>query len=157
MFSYEPETRFDVSLTGVVSKGHGVASGSAPSSPYPQGTLSMQLPIFRSRGVNLSHFHRGTLNVNIQPLRFRLVNPDVTLRQVVWTDRIPPEDFSFCACLLHVHDSAYRAVVYYPHPETKVEHFQSESMIEIIAPFVPGLSAGTSVSLSVCGTQVLIR
>jgi len=154
MFSYVPEADFDLVVPGVIRQGHGVASGTAASSPYPHGTLALQIPLFRERGLDLSGFFRGTLNVDISPCRHALVQPDVTLRQVAWTDRIPPEDFSFCACLLRVHGTTHPALIYHPHPETKVEHFQNASVVEVLAPFVKGLTTGCRVTLRVRSDRV---
>jgi hypothetical protein len=106
--------------------------------------------------VDLGAFHCGTLNIEVGAARFYLVDPDITLRAVAWTDRIPPEDFSFCACLLEAAGGVHQSVIYRPHPETKVEHFQSESMVEIMAPFIPDLPAGSTVILRVCASQVKV-
>lgn len=138
----------------MVVKGHGVASGCAPDCPYPGGSLARQIPCFQQHGVDLTGFHRGTLNVDVSPQRCVPFNPDLTLRQVRWTDRIPPEDFSFLACLLVVGGTTYRGLIYYPHPETKVEHFQNDSLLEVMAPFIAGLNAGAAVTLRLRRCQV---
>ena len=156
MPSHSPEVDFDLVVRGVIRRGHGVASGSAAISPYPGGTLALQIPLFKQQGVDLSGFFCGTLNVDISPLRFQLTNPEVTLRKVAWTDRIPPEDFSFCPCLLEALRATHRALVYYPHPETKVEHFQNESVIEVLAPFIPHLGIGSRVRLRLRSSQVRV-
>lgn len=156
MFSHLPEAGFNLAVPGVIRQGYGVASGTAASSPYPDGTLALQIPLFKERGVDLSGFFRGTLNVDISPLCFALIKPDVTLRQVAWTDRIPPEDFSFCACLLEVERSPHPALIYRPHPETKVEHFQNPSIIEILAPYVGGLAVHSKVTLRLRRIQVQV-
>ena len=39
-------------VTGVVQRGHGVASGRGPNSPYPISSLRMQAPFFKARGPN---------------------------------------------------------------------------------------------------------
>jgi len=157
MFSYVLEADFDLAIPGVIRQGHGVASGTAASSPYPHGTLAQQIPFFRERGVDLAGFFRGTLNVDISPFHFAVAQPDVTLRQVAWTDRIPPEDFSFCACLLEAHGTTHPALIYHPHPETKVEHFQNASIVEILAPYVKGLGIGAMVTLRFRHSQVRVR
>ena len=40
----------------------------------------------------------GTLNIDIRPLAFELVEPEFTFRDVSWTDLHPPEHFSFSRC-----------------------------------------------------------
>jgi hypothetical protein len=54
-------------IAGRVVHGHGVASGRSASSPYPRGTIALQAPHFLERGVDLSPFFAGTLNVDITP------------------------------------------------------------------------------------------
>ena len=39
------------------------------------------------------------------------------------------------------------AWIYWPHPETKPEHFQPGGVAEVIAPPVPGLAYGDRVAL----------
>ena len=156
MFSYAPESDFDLVVQGVIRQGYGVASGSAASSPYPNGTLSLQAPRFKERGVDLSGFFPGTLNVDISPRRFALTRPDITLRTVAWTDRIPPEDFSFRACLLEAGGRTHHALIDHPHPETKVEHFQNDSVVEVLAPYVNNLAIGSKVSLRLRGQNVRV-
>ena len=154
MFSHAPEAEFSLAISGLIREGHGVASGRADSCPYPEGTLALQIPLFRERGVDLDAFFRGTLNVDIAPLRFQLVDPDVTLQNVAWTGRIPPEHFSFCACWLEVHGSSHQALVYHPHPETNAEHFQNASLIEVLARFVGDVMPGLDVTLRMRPRQV---
>jgi hypothetical protein len=153
-FLYEPEGQFDLALLGVISKGHGVASGQAVNTPYPEGTLAPQIPLFRELGVDLSGFFRGTLNIDVSPRRIKLRNGDVTLRQVRWTNWIPPEDFSFFACLLEVDDVRYRSLIYRPHPETKVEHFQKDAVLEVLSPWVEGMTGGKEVRLKLRSSQI---
>jgi len=156
MFDYTPGASFDLAVSGVVRQGYGVASGSTASSAYPTGTLALQWPFFKARGVDVSSFFRGTLNVDISPHRFTLTQPEITLRQVTWTNRIPPEDFSFCACLLEADGTTHPVLIYYPHPETKVEHFQSESVIEILAPFLNSVGIGSRVALRLRSRRVTL-
>jgi len=36
----------------------------------------------------------------------------------------------------------YNALIYYPHAETKIGHFQNKSTMEIIAPFINNIEYG---------------
>ena len=87
-----------ITVSGVVEWGYKVASGQATDSPYPGGDLEMQLPLFVKLGLDLSSFYRATLNISIRPYTFTVRNPEFTFRQVEWTTRHPPEDFSFSRC-----------------------------------------------------------
>lgn len=134
-----------VSIPGVVVRGHRVASGLAPDSPYPRGTIEMQIPFFRALGLDLSPYFPATLNVSIAPLTFQMRAPEHTFHHVAWTDRHPPEHFSFSRCRVAFNKHFYDGWVYYPHPETKQRHFQNPSLLEIIAPRIPDLDYGAEV------------
>jgi hypothetical protein len=41
----------------------------------------------------------------------------------------------------------YDGWVYYPHPETKVRHFQDPSLLEVIARPIPGLQYGNAMEV----------
>ncbi|MEO1673010.1 MAG: hypothetical protein AAFR77_19910 [Cyanobacteria bacterium J06631_2] len=131
-----------ISLTGVVKPGHRVASGQAKDSPYERGTLEMQLPYFRDLGLDLSGFYLGTLNVLIAPHTFSLTEPQYSFEQVKWHDDYPAETFSFSRCAVNYQNIDYSGLVYYPHPETKIGHFQDPAIIEIIAPKILNLDYG---------------
>ena len=89
----------------VLLEGHGVASGQAldpvhlKRSPYPKGTIAMQLPVFAALGLDLSPFWPGTLNLSFSPVELQLRNPDYFFQDLKWTHLHPPETFRF-ACLI---------------------------------------------------------
>ncbi|MGZ6346079.1 MAG: hypothetical protein ACXWNC_00715 [Anaerolineales bacterium] len=134
-----------VQVSGIVVEGHRVASG--PSKVYPYGTLVRQKPYFNARGLDLDRFFTGTLNISIAPLRFEMVKPAYTFYQVVWTDLHPPEDFSFSPCTVLFQKRSYDGFVYYPHPETKIRHFQDPSVIEVITAKIPMVNYGSALDL----------
>jgi hypothetical protein len=49
----------------------------------------------------------------------------------------PPEYFSFSMCKVIFEDAEYEGWLYYPHPETKLRHFQNPSLLEVIAYPIP--------------------
>lgn len=161
--------------------GHGVASGRAPTSPYPAGTIHLQAPLFAARGIDLSPFFSGTLNLEAARGHWCLRNPDARVEALEWTDRHPPETFSFWHCRLRVPAEAgaaaitsfaagveassgeavcsdaggaaaaagLAALIYYPHPETKRDHHQAPSCLEVLAPWIQGLAPGQELELGV--------
>lgn len=139
--AYSPRPTWQT-VDGVVVPGHQVASGRSPRSPYPGGTIALQQPFFRHLGLDLSGLMAATLNISVSPRRLHLYRPDHTFRQVAWSDRHPPEDFSFARCQVVVAQTAYDGWIYYPHPETKQRHFQTDTVIEVIAPPIPHLTYG---------------
>jgi hypothetical protein len=136
-------------ITGVVTPGHQVASGRAKNSPYPRGTIEMQLPFFKERGLDLTNFFQGTLNISIHPYTFSMRSPEYTFRKVNWTTEHPPEDFSFSRCQVIVENTEYEGWVYYPHPETKKRNFQDPTIIEVIAHQIPTIGYGDKIELRV--------
>lgn len=146
-----------LAVPGVVVRGHRVASGLTPDSPYPRGAIEMQLPFFRALGLDLTSYLPATLNVSLAPLTFQMRAPEHTFRSVAWTDRHPPEHFSFSRCRVHFNGQPYNGWVYYPHPETKQRHFQNPSLLEILAPHLAGLSYGGHLSVAVNPKEIAIE
>jgi hypothetical protein len=143
-------------VNGVVAAGHRVASGLASDSPYPRGTIEIQTPFFQALGVDLDNYFKGTLNISIAPSTFQLIQPEFIFRGVEWTDRHPPEDFSFSRCQILVHAVTYSGWIYYPHPETKMRNFQNPSIIEIIAPQIPGIGYGDPVTVEYDSLEIAL-
>lgn len=143
-----------ITIKGIVVQGHRVAS--QPSDVYPYGTLEKQKPVFKSLGFDLEEFYTGTLNLSISPNTFEITNPEITLELVEWTDLHPPETFSFSRCTLIYKAVRYDGWVYYPHPETKIRHFENPSIIEILTKHVPGIYYGDEVELEVNSDEISI-
>jgi len=135
-----------IHVPGTVVEGHRVASG--PSKEYPYGSLERQKPFFKAGGLDLERFFPGTLNISIAPLQFKMMKPSYIFRQIAWTDLHPPEDFSFSPCRVRFQGKEYKGTIYYPHPETKIRHFQNPSLIEVITDKVPGRGYGTRLELA---------
>jgi hypothetical protein len=141
-------------IHGIIIQGYRVASG--PSADYPYGALDRQRPIFTARGLDLSSYFNGTLNIDIRPNTFTMVKPEYTFHNVTWTDMHPPEHFSFSRCrVIHV-GVEYDGWVYYPHPETKIRNFQNPSLLEVIAMPIPGLTYGSRVDVLVNSDEIAV-
>jgi hypothetical protein len=139
---------------GLLVAGHGVASGRAPGSPYPAGTIPLQRPFFRQLGLDLADCHPGTLNLAFAGGEWRLSQPAFQVEQLPWTPLHPPETFSFWPCRLRrpdATDAAQPAWIYWPHPETKQRHWQAPDRLEVLAPWMGGLAAGIALELGVDG------
>lgn len=134
-------------VMGVVVRGYGVASGQGEGSPYPAGSIALQAPFFRERGLDLGGYFLGTVNVDVGPYEFVMQQPVYCFRQVGWWGEIPPEDFSFQVCRLGVGEVLYKGLVYYPHPETKPAHEQRPSVVEVLVEWVEGLGYGDGVEV----------
>jgi hypothetical protein len=141
--------------------GHGIASGQAAASPYPAGSIALQTPFFLAAGVDLAPYFAGTLNLRARQGEWRLLEPDHLVEQLRWTDRHPPETFSFWRCRLRRPTPSptwedWPALIYHPHPETKARHFQPPDLLEVLAPWIPGLAPGSELELGVDPERVAL-
>lgn len=141
-------------VRGVIVEGYRVASG--PSRDYPYGALDRQRPIFEKLGLDLGGCFNGTLNVDIRPHTFELIKPEFTFYNVEWTDLHPPEHFSFSQCKVVYKGIEYEGWVYYPHPETKLRHFQDPSLLEVIAKPIPQIGYGNEVTIRVNPDELIV-
>ena len=142
-------------ITGSIVRGHGVASGCSNDERFPDGTLSLQWPFFINMGLDLNRYHRATINISVCPLRPEPVCAFQTFRNIKWHPDCAAEDFSFFQVELKLEDDeSVDGLIYWPHPETKPEHFQDPHVIEIMAPKIPELSLGDKVTFLVNKSQM---
>lgn len=145
-------------VRGTVVEGHGVASGVGDDPRFPAGTLVLQRPFFKKHGIDLTQYYPATLNVSIAPSQYALKEPKYTLRDIEWTDEFPPEDFSFVDCrVIHSSGDPHEGLIYYPHPDTKPDHFQSPGVLEIITTFMPEVTYGDEVVIEYPPQQLTVE
>ncbi|MFN2320675.1 MAG: hypothetical protein ABR500_13465 [Dermatophilaceae bacterium] len=145
-------------VSGTVVCGHGVASGRNPESPFPAGTIALQMPVFAVLGLDLGDMHPATINVDIAPVMHAIRRPAHTFADVRWTDVHDPETFSFVTCVLTREGDprTYAGWVYYPHPETKPMHDQPATVLEVLMPHLPGLAYGDTVTLHLNPAEITV-
>jgi len=142
-------------LTGRLRSGHGVASGTSIESPYPEGTIRMQSPVFKTLGLDLSDCFFGTLNVDFAPLEVSLSDPDHLFDKLHWTDLHPPETFSFWRVDIKANSAdVVSGWIYYPHPETKERHWQPSTALELLSPRLSGIEPGCTIHLRDQGQRI---
>ena len=83
--------------------------------------------------------------------------PEFTFRHVEWTDLHPPEHFSFSRCKVIYKEIEYDGWVYYPHPETKLRHFQDPSLLEVIAYPIPEIMYGDKLTVQVNSDEIAVN
>jgi len=151
------EMRSWQTVTARIVPGHQVASGRNGDPRFPGGTLQMQAPFFRALGFDLGVYHGGTINVSIAPRTYRVVKAPTTFHKVKWHPVEPAEDFSFfdIRVILPLR-TPVPGSIYYPHPETKPEHFQAADVLELLLPFLEGISTGMELTLEIPKEQMLI-
>ncbi|MGD1895528.1 MAG: hypothetical protein ACFB16_01100 [Phormidesmis sp.] len=146
-----------IRVKGLIKEGYGVASGKSKNPRFPEGTLEMQRTVFRTLGLDLDAYFMGTINVAIAPQKYKIKKAKHTFKQVKWSPNDPAEDFSFFDCRISLKENKkIEGLIYYPHPETKPEHFQSPDTLEIIMPFIDGLKYGDEIMLEVDNQQLSI-
>ncbi len=138
--------------------GHRVAYGLNKNPRFPGGTQLMQAPDFLALGFDLGVFYRGTVNVSIAPRSYRVAKARHTFHNVKWHPTEPAEDFSFFDFrLLRPSGPSIAGSIYYPHPETKPEHFQQPDVLELLLPFVEGICCGAELTLEIPTAQMVIE
>lgn len=148
-------TKINQTIMARIVEGHRVASGLNGNPRFPGGTLRMQIPHFQALGLDLSVFHLGTLNVSIAPLTYCVVKPRHTFTNLKWHPTEPAEDFSFFDVqVTRANEHSLAGLIYFPHPETKPEHFQQPDVLELLLPFMNGLSYGTQLNLEISKAQM---
>jgi len=147
-----------IRVKAIVVKGHGVASGKSHDPRFLGGTIAMQKPVFQRLGLDLDGYYSGTLNLSIAPLEYRIKKATYTFKNVLWSHTAPPEDFSFFDCrILYGETEATDGLIYFPHPETKPQHFQPAGVLEVLTRYIEGLSYGTEVLIELNDEQLAIR
>lgn len=141
-----------LTVRGVIVRGHEAAS--KRSEHYPEGTIALQTPFFKERGLDLTPYYRGTLNISISPYKFRVKKAEYKFSKVDWTPFHPPEDFSFSRCNLIFSGETYEGWIYYPHPETKIRHHQNDSLVEVIAEYIRGIGYGAGVEVEINPSEI---
>jgi hypothetical protein len=142
-------------VNGILVQGYRVASG--PSKDYPYGALDRQRPFFKAGGLDLSDYFNGSLNIDIRPDEFTLIKSEFTFWSVEWTDLHPPEHFSFSHCRVIFKEIEYDGWVYYPHPETKLRHFQNPSLLEVIAKPIPNILYGDELQVLLNPDEITVE
>ncbi len=148
-----PDSRLSLVVTGRVVQGHRVASGGNGDPNFPGGSLAMQVPHFRKRGLDLSGFFLATLNLSLAPRIVALDRgrADHTFRQVAWHPSEPAEDFSFFRIAIRKtgQEDWIDGWIYHPHPDTKPAHFQPPNLLEVIARIrITGIDYGDEAELA---------
>jgi hypothetical protein len=132
-------------IPGVVVAGHGVASGAGQDRRYPAGTIQLQQPFFLERGIDLSGYYPGTLNVDLAPVVPVPQQPlfDGVIR---WFEDIE-ERFLLSPVEIEANGTRQAGLWYYPHPETKPAHFQRSTVVELLLPWIAGIKEGELVAV----------
>jgi hypothetical protein len=132
-----------------------VASGRAAQSPYPAGTIALQAPFFLAQGIDLSPYFAGTLNVDLAPHTPPACVPmfDGRLR---WFGELE-ERFLLTPIALRHAGVVHEGLWYYPHPQTKPAHFQRPGVVELLLPWIAGLTPDAVVEVGFRATAASVH
>ncbi|MEW6982948.1 hypothetical protein AAD001_09890 [Colwelliaceae bacterium 6471] len=130
-----------------VVKGHQVASGMSINSPYPKGTIALQTPYFKSLGLDLTDYFSGTINAQFDCQQIELMKYSHVFENLNWLKGLPSETFYFAPVKIEYKKKLYRAFVYQPDKQTKIDHFQENNVLELIAEQLPGLNYNEQLEL----------
>ena len=136
-----------ISITGKVISGYGVASGKGKDNRYPEGTLKLQMPFFNERGLDLSAFFIGTINIDISPYQFSIKKYKYYFKEINWSIYIYPENFYFFEVQLIFKENFYKGLIYMPDPKTKSDHHQISNLFELLMPKIEGIKQGENIIL----------
>lgn len=103
----------------------------------------MQQPFFLERGIDLSHYFSGTLNVDVAP--HTPIPEEPFFDGVIKWFRDIEERFILSRVVIQVSGRQYSGLWYYPHPETKPDHFQHDTVVELLLPWIDGLKVGSQI------------
>ena len=107
----------------------------------------------------MENFFLGTINLDISPFEYELIEPFFSSKCIRWSPDMPPENFSFYKCSLWIPQKfgkmIHSVLIYLPHPSTKPEFFQPLNILEIIAPCISNITYDTEVELSSTEDSVL--
>ncbi len=143
-------------VRGEIKAGYGVASGKGKDERYPEGTLKQQFKHFLERGLDLSNYFMGTINLDISPCSYEIKKPKYFFKNIDWSEYIPPENFYFFDVFLNYKEKSYEGLVYMPDPETKEDHIQKPTILELILPKIKGLEYGVMVEIALKKGQLSI-
>lgn len=132
-------------LNGKIVVGYRVASGRQEGCRFPGGTIQLQQPFFKEKGIDLSSYFFGTLNVDLSPFE---PTPDHGFfdGMIEWLPGVQ-ERFVLSRIEIKAKSSVCPGLWYYPHPQTKQDHFQRESVVELLLPWIDGLAIGEVVAV----------
>lgn len=147
-------------VNATVVQGHAVASGrSRIDRRFPEGTIGLQLPLFKSRGVDVvellgGNAFVGTLNLTIAPHVWHIAQPEYHLQGIKWTPIFAPENFYLSMAAIVFKDRQFRAILYMPDPATKPDHFKPADLIEVLAEPIEAIAYGDRVELAYNPTAI---
>ncbi|OHA64129.1 MAG: hypothetical protein A2843_02090 [Candidatus Wildermuthbacteria bacterium RIFCSPHIGHO2_01_FULL_48_27b] len=148
----------EVVVKGKIKQGLRIASGLNLDPPIKLGmklnnTIALQKPFFEQAGVEgIFEMYSGTINVDISPLTFKIVEPDYQVT-CTWFEELT-ETFWFVKTLIDYEGKKYEGYIYYPCPSGVKSH--DDDTVELLSRKIPGVGYGREISICVPGGKIKV-
>lgn len=136
-------------MAGTVVRGHRIASGLAANCPWPGGSIARQLRRMGRTGLDVGSIFPGTLNVALTTETVDYPEEADFDFVLDWRHPDKPTHIRLHAVVLQVKEREYDGWAYrklYPAEYVSL-HPQPDNVIEVLAPFIPGIAYGCPVTL----------
>lgn len=104
-------------------------------------TIRQQSPYFEEKGIEKKFLTNGSINVDIFPIEWQIVNPDFKFKDIVWRPDFS-EDFNFIKLKFKFENKIYSGLLYNP-KRTK----NPKTIMEILSKHVKGIEYGKEIKL----------
>lgn len=149
-------------IAATLVQGYQIASGrSAEDLRFPQGTIRLQTPFFKEKGLDFDLYFNGdyvsgTLNLSLGGKTVQVLQPEYYFTDIKWSDCFPAENFYLSKAAILFQGRKFLALIYIPDPKTKVDHFSSPSIVEVIAQTIVGIHYGDKLTLCYNAKEIFI-
>ena len=141
-------------LSGKIKEGLRIASGVNPDKSLKlNNTIYLQKPFFEKAQIpNISEFYNGTINLDISPNKFKILQPDYEVT-CEWIDGVT-ETFWFVEVLINFKNKKYQGYIYYPCPSPVKSH--KDDTIELLTSKIKNLKYGDRLTVRVKADKVKV-
>ncbi len=122
-----------IKLKGKIVHGCGIATQ----------TVKQQSSYFEEKGIEHDFLVNGSINVDISPKEWEIVNPDFEFKDIIWCPKFP-EDFNFIKLEIRFENKIYSGFLYNP-KRTK----NPKTMMEILSKYIAGIEYGKEIELMI--------
>lgn len=142
----------NIVITGKVKQGLRIASGSNLDPTLKlNNTIYLQKPFFEKAHIpNISEFYNGTINLDISPNKFKILQPDYEVT-CEWIDGVT-ETFWFVEVSINFKNKKYQGYIYYPCPSKVKSH--NDDTIELLSKKIPDLHYDDLISIEVSISKI---
>ncbi len=127
-------------IRGKIVPGFGVATK----------TLKQQAPFFEKGGIKREYLINGSINVDISPTKWKIINPDFSFKNIVWRPNFP-EDFDFIRIKIMFNNKMHDGLLYNP-KRTR----NPKTIMEILAKQIKGIKYGEEIELIIPEDKIIL-